>query len=122
MVADTKDKQFRDRETMNRMFDWWNEGLRAAWDTGRRTQETWVRAFTEAAQDDFQNTAENEENAFYRRARRVWDAAFDAVRTNADAFGEATMRGMENYTSFFQSLVPEISAGRPAQKTAKTTP
>jgi len=36
----------------------------------------------------------------YRRSRQVWDAAFNAVRSNFDALGKAGTRTMENWSEF----------------------
>ena len=125
MVAESK-------ETFTRMFESMNEGFRAAWDAGRRTQETFFKSATESAKfttgfepffacserfarefvpfvgrtvetvaqtfdngiranvDVFKAACEcavkPEEGDFYKKSRRVFDAAFDAARTNFDAF------------------------------------
>lgn len=52
----------------------------------------------------------------YDATRQVWDAAFQAVRTNFDTFGKAGARTMETCSAFCDSIlrdetVPKSTAG-----------
>ncbi len=93
MVAETK-------ETMTKMFDCWSEGLRATFDAGRRTQETWAKTVTDATKnnpsgfDSFFATGQNAVREFgpfvgknIETAAQTCDTAF---RANMDAFRTAT--------------------------------
>ncbi len=158
MVAETK-------ETFTKMFDNMNEGFRAAWDAGRRTQESFFKNAGETAKfptgfepfftfgerfarefvpfvgRGFETVAQSfdtglranmdvlkaacesstkpEDGDFYKKSRRVLDAAFDAARTNFDTFSKAGSRAVDNYTTFVQTTCCDESCGKPA---AKTTP
>jgi len=158
MVAETK-------ETMTKMFDCWNDGFRAAFDAGRKTQETWFKSLNESTKnplgldgffastekftkefppfvgrnmDAVANTCDAtfraglevyraatetamrpEEGDFYRKGRRIWDATFDAFRTNVDAIGKAATRGIENCTAFYQNVCSEESCAKTAPKPTK---
>lgn len=160
MVAETK-------ETFSRVFDNMNESFRAAWDAGRRTQESFFKSATESAKvpsgfepffafgerfarefvpfvgrgfETVAQTMDNglranmdvfkvacecaskpEEGDFYKKSRRVLDAAFDAARTNFDTFSKAGSRVMDNCSTFVQSTCCDESCGRPAAKTGKTS-
>jgi hypothetical protein len=55
----------------------------------------------------------------YRRTRQLWDAAFDAARTNFDAFAKASARTLENCTAFCESVCSDDVAMRAAGKPSK---
>ena|SRR3990172_2513475 len=152
MVAETK-------ENMTKVFDCMSEGVRTAFDAGRRTQDAWFKAMGDiwkrpgdaerfsgrgerifrefvpfvgknmemAAQccdtglrtgiDVFKAAcdaaAKPGETDAYDTARQVWDATFDAVRTNFDTFGKAGVRTMENCSTFCDAILRDEPAPRP---------
>ena len=151
MVAETK-------ESMTKVFDCMSEGVRTAFDAGRRTQEAWFKAvgelwkrpgdadgFTARGERIFREfvpfVGKNMEMAAqccdagirtgvdvfkvacdaaskpgetdaYDSTRQVWDATFQAVRTNFDAFGKAGARTMENCSAFCDSVLRDATAAK----------
>lgn len=55
----------------------------------------------------------------YQTARQVFDATFDALRTNFDAFGKASKSTMDNCSNFFKSSCCEPAMSKPAPKSSK---
>ena len=152
MVAETK-------ESMAKVFDCMSEGVRTAFDAGRRTQEAWFKAVGEMWKrpGDADGFSARGERVFrewvpffgksiematqccdtgmrtgldvfktacdaagkpgdtdpYETTRQVWDATFQAVRTNFDTFGKAGARTMENCSAFCDSILRD----EPASKT-----
>jgi len=92
MVAETK-------ETMTKMFDCWNEGFRAAFDAGRRAQETWARTFTDVTKnptgfENFFATGEKMAREFPpfvgKNMETLAQTCDTAYRANLDVFKAAT--------------------------------
>ncbi len=48
----------------------------------------------------------------YDATRQVWDATFQAVRTNFDTFGKAGARTMENCSAFCDSILRDEMPGK----------
>ena len=92
MVTETK-------ETMSKLFDCWNEGLRTSLETGRRTQETWFKTMNDAANhpagfETFFAPGEKvarEVSPFVGKSMETFAQTCDtAFRTNMDMFKAAT--------------------------------
>ena len=92
MVAETK-------ETMNRMMECWSDGFRAMFDAGRRTQETWFKAMTDASKnpvafDNFLMTGEKAAREFPPFVGKNMEAFAQACDTtfrgNMDVFKATT--------------------------------
>lgn len=161
MVAETK-------ETMNKMFDCWNESFQTMFDAGRRAQESWTKTVAEASKnpanptgfENFFNTGEKvarefapfvgknmetfakscdtafrtgmdvfksatevashpEDGDLYQKSRKVFDVAFDAFRTNMEAFNKAATRNSELCSAFYQAVCTCPESGKSTPKTAK---
>ena len=56
----------------------------------------------------------------YDTTRQVWDATFEAVRTNFDTFGKAGVRTMENCSAFCDAVLREEGVSKPMSGPAKT--
>lgn len=160
------------RETMNKAFDNFNDGIRSAMDASQRTQETWfnfmrdsfrqpgdvdrmfrrgervlnewlpfvggtmntvVKAYDanlhagmEVFKTYFDGLSRGETD-LGKTTRQVWDAAFEAARTNFDMMSRVGTRTLENCASFCEAAFSTeeghpASAGRPTptRPTAKT--
>lgn len=84
-----------------------------ACDAGFRSGMDVMKAACEAA-------TKTDESDFYKRSRPVWDAAFDAMRTQFDAMNKAAVRTMDHYTLFCEAAWGEPTTARPTCKpTAK---
>jgi hypothetical protein len=141
---------------MTKVFDCMSEGVRTAFDAGRRTQEAWFKAVGEMWKrpgdaDGFSARGERIFREFapfigknmemaaqccdagirtgvgvfnaacdaaskpgdtdaYDSTRQVWDATFQAVRTNFDTFGKAGARTMENCSAFCDAILRDDTA------------
>lgn len=91
-----------------------------------RNMETMAESFDtsfRANLDAFRTAAnvsmKTEDTDLYRRTRQVFDAAFDAMRTNFEAFGKAGARTMENWSTFCKSSCCEEAGARPGPKQGK---
>lgn len=87
-----------------------------------QTFDTGIRANVEAFRTMCDVAGRTEETDVYKKTRKMWDVAFDAARSNFDAFGKTGTRTMENCSAFCQSVCgEEIStktAGRPTKVNA----
>jgi len=88
-------------------------------DTFANTCDSSVRAGLDVFRAATEVTMRPEDGDFYKKSRRVWDAAFDAVRTNVDAVGKAASRGMENCTAFYQNICGDEFACKATPKSNK---
>ncbi len=64
-------------------------------------------------------TMKGGEGDFYRKSHDLFDAGFNALRTNFNAINKAGRRVMENWATFCQSTISDTAASKPAQKPTK---
>jgi hypothetical protein len=65
-------------------------------------------------------TAQPGEADPYNATRQMWDATFEAVRTNFDTFGKAGVRTMENCSAFCDAVLHEETVSKPMSGPPKT--
>ncbi len=83
------------------------------------TMDASFRANMDAFRTATNVTMKNDDADMYRRSRQIFDAAFDAMRTNFETFGKAGARTMENWSTFCKSTCCEESNVRSAPKQTK---
>ena len=83
-----------------------------SFDTGVRTNVDAFRTLCDVA-------GKTDDADVYRKTRKMWDIAFDAARTNFDAFGKTGTRAMENCSTFCQAVCGEDVSTKSAGRTAK---
>jgi hypothetical protein len=81
-------------------------------ETFAETFQTGLRANADVFLAVFDAAVRPEENDLYKRTRKVWDTAFDAFRTQMNAFGKSTQRAVENCSEFCQTIANTEGAGR----------
>jgi len=66
-------------------------------------------------------TTKMDEGDVYNKSREVMDAAFQAVKTNVDAFGKVGKRTVDNWTTLCSSTCCESqpTSGKTTERTAK---
>jgi len=160
MVTEAKD-------TMNKAFDTFNDGFKAAVDCTQRSQETWFNYMRNAVRQpgDVDRVVQRSERMVRewmpfvggtmntlakaydtnfragmdvfktycdglsrgeaadmgKTTRQVWDAAFEAVRTNFDVITRVSARTLENCASFCETAFADDTNGRQPQASRPTT-
>ena len=78
-----------------------------------------VKAGMNVVKTACENTLNPEEGDFYTKNRNLWDATFEAARTNFDTFGKASKAAMDNWTAFCQSTCGEAAMPKPTPKQSR---
>lgn len=73
-------------------------------ETFAQTCDTAFRANLDVFKAATEVAAHPEDGDFYKRSRRVFDVAFDAMRTNVDAFSKAAARSNELCSAFYRAV------------------
>lgn len=120
MVADTK-------EQMTKMFNCFNDAFKSAMDTGRRTQESWFKAFGDVASapanlDTFRATGEQMSREWFpfveRNVETFTETCDTGFHTGMDAFKTAFNATLKtNEGDFYKTSQEAFDAALNAYKT-----
>jgi len=88
-----------------RIMKEWGPFVGKTMDAVAQTCDANFKAGLDVFQAGCEATTKSEDGDVYRTTRQLWDAAFDAARTNFDTLAKVGARAIENCSSFYGSVL-----------------